>query len=269
MVTTDLHVPPAERPRAGVRFFWFLARAALAASVAAGSLSLVEHQGRLVREEGLLQYPLATALRQSGIAVVETDLLVTARLGESLAPSFADLKEIASRIAQRMPRGAPVSLWSEEGDGYAVVYLEGAEPLGGRWIASARYVEGEQEGVGRVEAGVHRRFHGLPDDLPRLYHATAHLVQRGAGVSARLEGKAAFRGRPTSGGERREIAGGLLGGVGAELRYEEVQGDRLVAAGWTPRLAGRSQVGRQAVNVVVTVTRFGLDEWVEVETPIL
>lgn len=269
METTSAHALAAEKPRMGARLLRYFARAALAAAVASATLYVVEHQARLVKEEGLLRYPLALAVEAGGVAVIESDLLLTVPLGEALTPSFSELKAIASRIAEGMPQAAPPNLWTDEGDGYRVVYLEGGEPLGGRWIASARFVEGEVKGSGRVEASVHRRFYGMPGELPRLYHATALRLQRGAGAVTPPHGKAILRGRPGRVGEWEELGRRLLEGAGADLRYEELREDRYIAAGWTPRLPGRGTIGRQAVNVIVTVTRRGLSDWVEVETPLL
>lgn len=269
MAATDIQIAEATQPSAARRMLAFVGRAALAASVAWASLYLVEHQGRLIREESLLRYPLAVALDQSGIAVYESEIVATAKLRAGAAPSFAELKEAAVRVAGQLPQEGTESLWADASDGFSVVYVEGSEPFGGRWIASARWVQGAEPGSGTVETAVHRQFHGMPEEMPRIYHATLQLLARGAGVAARREGKAVFRGRPAREAPRVEIAASILAAAGADLRYEEVRDDRYVAAGWTPRLPGRVELGRRAVNVVVTVTRHGLGEWVEVETPIL
>lgn len=253
--------------RAAPSFLRLVGRAALAAAVLTAAAALLQHQAGLFKEGRFLVDPLSVALKARGISVVESDILVTARLREGPPPTFSELKAIAEQLAARMPAGER-SLWSDAGSGYAAVYVEGAEPEGGRWVASARYIPGTGDS-GRVEASVRRRFYGLPEGLARLVRWTEQAVLRAAGPSSPLEGKAVFQGRPAGDEPREQLAAGLLGELGAAVRYQELAGDRYVAAGWTPKLPGRTAIGGQAVNVTVTVRRHGQGEWVEVETPIL
>ena len=61
----------------------------------------------------------------------------------------------------------------------------------------------------------------------------------------------------------------LFAELGGELRYQSTEGDRYTAAGFAPRLPGRTQFWDQTVNVVVSVSRLGAGQWTEVETPVL
>ena len=268
MALAENHFPLSERPAAWRRLLRFAGRSVLAAAIASASLGLIHDQAQRVRDERLFEYPLIVAMEESGVSIAESELLVVAPIETGPEPSLTRLKEIASRVARALPGAEEASLWSDTGDAYAVVYFEGVEPAGGKWVASARYIAGHAGGGGRIEAAVHRSFLGVPKHIAQMARSTKGLIDRAVGRPLYGgEATVTFRGRPPQGTGREEMARRLLSAVGADLRYESHDATKYVAAGLTSRLPGRTQLARQTVNVVISVSRLGIGQWVEVESP--
>lgn len=276
MALAEGPVPVSGRANGGIRLLRFVGRVVLAVCVASASLSVVERQAPRLADGRLLEDPLTAALRDAGVAVLESDILVVAAVEQGVAPSFSRLKEIAAGVARAMPGFDAERFWTEAADAYRVVYFEGREPGGGRWIASARYVSGSalasgtESGGEGVEVAVFRSFLSVPERIGHMARSTKSLIERALGRPLRVsEATVRLRGRPPSDAEWKEIARDLLSRVGADLRYESSETARYVAAGFSPRLFGRARMGRQTVNVVVSVSRLGMGPWVEVESPAL
>lgn len=251
------------------RLLRLMARSALAAAVATGAYGVVKDTARLTREERLFDFPLVVALEKTGVSVAQSELLVVAPIEQGPMPSFARLKEVAAGIARGMPGGDQASLWSDASDGFAAVYYEGVEPNGGKWIVSARFIAGEG-GEGVVEATVHRSLLGFEAAMPRLARSAAGAVARAIGRPVPgMRAEVVYKGRPPRDVSPVEWSRRLFAELGGELRYQSTEGDRYTAAGFAPRLPGRTQFWDQTVNVVVSVSRLGAGQWTEVETPVL
>lgn len=306
MALAESPIPVSGRSKSRTMLLRFLGRVVLAVCLASASLSFLQHHARHLGDERLLEDPLTVALRGSGVSVLESEIFVVAPVERGPAPSLSELKEIAAGVARAMPGYDAESYWTESNGTYRVVYFEGREPAGGKWIASARYIPGGAvagvgaegglaggrddlgyslgsagrvanvgsaggvESVGSVEVAVYRSFLGVPRQIGQLARGTKGLVERSVGRPLRgSEATVRLRGRPPSDLSRDEAAREILSRVGADLRYESDDAARYVAAGFSPRLVGRAQLGRQTVNVVVSLSQLGMGSWVEVESPAL
>lgn len=269
MALAESHIPLPRRPAVWRRLMRLVARSALAAAIAGTAYGLVDDSARRIREEHLLDDPLVVALGKSGVSVSQSELLIVAPVEKGPMPPFSRLKELAARVARGMPGGSHAGLWSDASDGFAAVYYEGVEPNGGKWIVSARYIAGEKGQEGSIEATVHRSFLGVEEAMPRLARTAMGTVARAIGRPVQGgEAKMMYRGRPPRDVRPEELGRRLLLELGGDLRYESARNDRYIAAGLSPRLPGRTQVADQTVNVIVSMSRLGAGQWVEVESPI-
>lgn len=275
MALAESPIPLSGPDKSWRRLFRFLGRVMLAVWLASASIGFITNQAERFNDERHFEYPLTVAMERLGVAVSESEVLVVAPIENGPIQSLSRLKEIASRVARAMPGFDEANFWTEAGDTYLVVYFEGVEPSGGRWVVSTRFIPGDPAAghlgrEGSVEATVLRSFLGVPGQIAQMARSTKGLVERAVGRPLNgTEATVRLRGRPPQEAGREEVARGLLSEVGADLRYESSDSSQYVAAGLTPRLAGRAQLGRQTVNVVVSVSRHGIGQWVEVESPAL
>lgn len=277
LADSPISVSGPMKRRLGLLRFW--GRVVLAVGIASASLHLIQHPAERLTDEKLLEDPLTMALHDLGVSVLESEILVVAPVEQGVAPTLSQLKETARAVARAMPGYDPERFWTESGEAYRVVYFEGAEPTGGRWVASARYLPrssvadgnlGMGVGAGSVEVTVFRSFLGVPRQIGQLARSTQALMARAVGRPLRAsEAAVRLRGRPPYDASREDVAREILSRLGADLRYESADATEYVAAGLSTRLLGRTQLGRHTVNVVISVSQRGMGPWVEVESSAL
>lgn len=250
----------------------FLARAALASLVAGSSLYLASHQGKLVRDEGLLEYPLWRAAEELDIAVYETELLAWATLENGPAPSMQELKSLAASVAETYGDLHRFELWSEAESGYRVVYYRGRDQDGGEWTASARYVETmiDEFPAGSVELALRYVTLGAHEQVREGLHGMRRRLERAVRKPLpQLTAKVRVQGRPVEETAKDSLALAFIEALGGETGSLATEDGRVRVRGYTPRLAGFGQMETGRANVEVEVSTHGQGPWIKAGIPAL
>lgn len=223
----------------------------------------------LVRGDGLPtgqgagRHPLGEALDAAGAAILATEVVAWAEVSAPVPPTMRELKEWAGRLVPSGSAGVELSSVAEEG--YRAVYFQGEDRRGGIWTASARWIAGSAG----IELSFHRYVYGPVGDLGREVHAARSLLERAAGGPLPgASAKVRLEARPAEEGDAALLAAGIVAGAGASLRLISVQGERVVAKGYTPRLAGGvDDAAAGKVNLEVAIAPRGRAQWIEVGWP--
>lgn len=258
------HDPLAESGGAGTaRLTAFAARTVKATAVGLALVLVLAHQSRVYVEEGSRGHPLWEALDAVGASVLSTELSLWAPVAGGSPATMSELKQWAGRIAP--PGIGETMLYSVVEEGYRAVYFEGADRRGGTWAASARQFAGAAD----VELSLRRYLYGPLPELRSEVRALRGALERAAGrplpgaaVKVRIEA------RPAGEGDPAETASRIIAGAGGSLRFVQIDAERVVARGYTPRLSAwvdDPRTGRY--NLEVTVEPRGRASWIVVGWP--
>ena len=251
----------------GGRALRFFGRVLLGLLVAYVVTALFGLQGRLIRDERTLDFPLWVALDDLGVSVLETEVRAIATVETADRPPMSRLKALAEKAAGVRAREA--ELWSDIGASYRAVYFEGADPEGGTWLVSGNYIERVDGSGGRVDLSVGRSIYGRLADVRNELYGMRRQLERAAAKPLAPTFRMRVSGRPESNASAEALARELLRRLDVGAVTLSQAGGEVVAFGYSPRLPGRADWEGSEVNVVVRVTERGLGPWIEIGTPTL
>lgn len=259
----NAHIDMEQGASPAVRLRRFFRKSLIGTAVGLLCVSLLAHESRMFTEERAAGHPLWAAIDAAEASALSTAISVWSAVVTERPATMADLKEWAGRLVP--PGSGEVDFYSIVEEGYRAVYFEGADSRGGTWIASARHLSG----VKGVELAFHHDLYGRLDDLRSEVYAARSRLERAAGRP--LPGAVSqirIAARPSRDGDLLELASRIIEGAGGRVRVILSEGERVVAKGYTPRLAGGIEDGGAGpFNLEVAIAPRGRAHWIELGWP--
>lgn len=269
MALSHLAAPSASARSFVSALLYFAMRTLVAVAIASAVWGVMQHQAGILSDESYSDHPIWDALRSVDAGVLQTEIVVWASNESERLPSYGELKSLARNVAGGMYiNNSDNNYWSDMSDGYRVVYFQGSEDLGGKWIASASYlIEGWPRKT-TTAVSLHRVIYGSYADLKSAINSGKSHVRRASRGSGSLSHKIKVSARPGMELDAETMARTILATLGADVRLIiESDEDGFLLAGYAPKLPGSARVHGQEINVEVRISKHGIGQRIDLGYP--